>query len=367
MLHRIAMMRNRGGFLNLVFLDPGGNPFAFLQGVDGVWHPTKAEAPGPTQIPAQTTFSAVLGVDFFGLLALDQKGSLWSTTQDAEGNWNPNGFSLLPNALLPNGQALSFADFGACQVAGFPVLVAAGGSGPAPNVYAQVGVLAQGGLTQPAPIGGEYLSKGSVAAIGIDPNGVSTAVVVGSSTLAGWPPFWCFTSVDGVNWLAAGTPQETPFGVNLAALVSGNPNGTLQAILLQNGTPYLIWDASGNGSNWVLFQNQNNGQLPNPDGRQFSMMAAARGNGGNLQVVGISNGLPDLIWQGAGGDWSPYANPQGQGMQLPDANPMNALLDLAMGTGNQGFLQVGYIGQDGSIYVNWQDQDGNWGWYGPLP
>ncbi len=89
---------------------------------------------------------------------------------------------------------------------------------------------------------------------------------------------------------------------------------------------------------------------------------------GNFQVVAVSGGLPYLIWQDAGGHWGNYVSPAGLGMQLPMSTPAAApLQDLAMGIGDQGFLQVGYIGADGNIYVNFQDLHGNWGWFGPLP
>jgi hypothetical protein len=93
-------------------------------------------------------------------------------------------------------------------------------------------------------------------------------------------------------------------------------------------------------------------------------VAAANGNGGNLQVVGIStsNGLPYLIWQDASnGNWMGC-------YQLTYNGP--PVVDLAMGTGgpgSQGFLQVGYIGNNGNIYLSYQDLEGAWYSYGPLP
>jgi hypothetical protein len=235
----------------------------------------------------------------------------------------------------------------------------------------QVGELE--GLTQPVqippPTPPESVSFLSIAVIGIDPESGPPDQPSDNPTavLTVGFPFASFTSPDGANWSAAAVPAG--FYYKVAALVSGNPFGALQAFLLdQSGNPYLVWDTSGTGSNWVPFDS---GRLPaelNPQSLQFSMMAGAKGSDGNLQVVGISAGLPYLIWQDtAGGNWHHYENPQGQGMQLPDSNPMNSLLDLAMGIGNQGFLQVGYIGQDGNIYLNWQDQNSGWHWSGPLP
>jgi hypothetical protein len=369
MLHKIAMGRTSKGDLNLIYLDGGGNPYAFKQTADGVWH-------GPTAVPSlQKTFVAILALDDgYGLLALDHDGHLWSTTQNQD-VWNQNGFSRLPNA-----SNLAFSDFSAAEVKGFPLLVAAGGGavGGLPNVFAQTGYLAGGDTTQPVPmVGGNGMNHSSVAVVGIDPmsgppdrpDDTPTAVVfVGylAAGVAGW--FGCFTSTDGKIWLAAAMPPSSNEFIrvgDVAALVSGG-DGNLQAILLSaDGLPYLVWDTSGTGSKWSFYQN--GGKLPNPNGLQYTMMAAAKGNGGNLQVVGISEELPYLIWQDTGGNWHPYTNPQGQGMQLPNANPAVPVVDLAMGTGNQGVLQVGYIGQDGKIYVNWQDKNGNWGWYGPLP
>jgi len=207
---------------------------------------------------------------------------------------------------------------------------------------------------QPIP----YTSQVESAAMAaISPGGTPTAVAVALG--AGLQVVWAGS--DGVNWNAKDS-NNFPLGGTIAALAVGG-NATLQALVLdQNGVPYLAWDASGNGTNFVTYA-ENSGMLPNQNNIGFSALAAASGNQGNLQVVGIgkTDGLPYLFWQdAASGSWSGC-------YQLPIDTSAPGLSDLCTGMGSQQYLQVGYLGTDGKVYVNWQDTNGNWGWYGPLP
>lgn len=358
MLRKIAMSRTSAGDLNLVYLDSKGLPWVFKQTADGAWH-------GPTQIPVQTpqlSFQGIVGLGFFGLLGLDQKGVLWFTTQNGD-TWNPGGFTLLPNS----NPKVTFSDCDYCNVEFGPVLiVGVGSTGVAGgiNLYCQLGDLAA--LSQPALVG---LAQTKVSAIDIDvfsgppETKTSTAVVFTSAQ-----PVDILWSNDGVNWNNAAVQPPAnrgAFNWTSVTLVPGNPNRTLQAIALNSADKnlYLFDDTSGAGSNWDSY-----GTLPNPDGLQFSNMAASIGADGHLQVIGLSGGLPYLIWQDSGGHWQVYQNSQGLGMQLPmNTAAATPIADLVTGIGDQGYLQVGYIGADGSIYVNWQNPQGAWGWYGPLP
>jgi hypothetical protein len=182
--------------------------------------------------------------------------------------------------------------------------------------------------------------------------------------------FDAYTSGDGVSW-ASTSNDSTEFVQTVLTL--GNPGATpLQMISLDfNGIPNLWYDASGNGTDFIIYDS---GPLPNVDNLTFSTLAARKGADGNLQVVllsvvneATSGALPYLIWQAReDGSWHDYDNPSGQGYQLPIAVNVN-VVDLAVGMGNQAFLQVGYIGSDSNIYVNWQDSAGTWGFFGPLP
>jgi len=370
MLHRIAMSQTAAGDLNLIFLGPDGQQLlAYNQTADGVWHPTKQEAPGPVAIPnpQNLTFQAILGLNGGnGLLALDLAGKLWFTTQQGN-NWNADGFTRVPNQ-----NDLSFTDFGACETSGTTILIAslASASENDNNAFTQFGP--PGSLSRPGAVGG-IIAPGPPVSLGSIVNWSSIAVADTPAVLfaivgggSGGAAQFAWGGGGGYSWeLGTTSPVNTNL-LKVAALAASG--GTLQAIVLdQNGFPYLFWDASGRGSDFVPYEN--GGQLPNPDGLQFSEMAGCVGADGNFQLVGISGGLPYLIWQdAANGGWGVYMNPNGQGMQLPMNSPSAVpLQDLVMGFGNQGFLQVGYIGNDGNVYVNWQDKNGNWGWYGPLP
>jgi hypothetical protein len=67
-----------------------------------------------------------------------------------------------------------------------------------------------------------------------------------------------------------------------------------------------------------------------------------------------------LIWQDANGNWSNYGP-----LPNPKGTPYAA---VTAGTNGGGLLQVVCIGQnDGQPYLIWQDTNGNWTNYGPLP
>jgi hypothetical protein len=187
-------------------------------------------------------------------------------------------------------------------------------------------------------------------------------------------------------------------------LVNGNRDGTLQAILLTAPTtpqtgpkiglppykPTLFWDTSGTGSAWSFY--------PQPaaldDANAVVMTAAAIDNGGNLQVIGIgASGVPIPVplppnvaypyaypywptiapvvdsypygfWQDTGGNWNLYSNGDSVGPPWSTRLPaQNHVCDLAVAMGPQGYLQVGYIGFDGNVYINWMEPEGNWNWY----
>ncbi len=343
MSHQISLFSNAGN-LNLIYVDQNGL-HAFTQNSLGVW--AVATAPGPN--PVNVTFTSVLGLSNV-LFALDQNGKLWRITQDASGNWSSAGFQALPSAVD------TYIDFSVTAVEGIGALIC-GATIASP--FVQFGPL-DGTLSQPVQLASVY--GPSIAVAATHKNGTTTAVMLGATASIEINRTSGAYSTDGVNWQSAVIPQTVGYP-DVVAIATGNA-GTLQAIILSrnlqnnSGIPCLLWDSSGNGSNWSWY-----GPLPNSNGITFTQAAAANGNGGNLQVVGIgaTDGLPYLIWQDASnGNWMGC-------YQLPIGQNAPKVIDLCMGTGNQGYLQVAYIGADGKIYVNWQDQNGKWGWYGPLP
>lgn len=347
MLHQIALFSD-SAILTLVYLDSAGAPHTFTQNATGVW--ANATAPGP--IPSGVTFKALSGLANT-LFAMDQNGKLWSIAQDNTGKWNSAGFQALPNSAK-----IAFTSFGVASLPGLGIVVcgAVGNAG----AYTQSGPL-QGPLSQPAQLNSVYGPNIAVAAT--TKSGVPTAVVLGTTAEIEINMTTGAYSTDGVTWHPSTIPQTIGYPI-LATLASGNA-GTLQAIILNttlqssSGLPNLLWDSSGNGSNWSWY-----GQLPNSNSIAFSQAAAANGNNGNLQVVGIdpSNSQPYFIWQDASnGNWMGC-------YQLPyNGKP---IVDLAIGKGgqgSQGYLQVGYLGNDGKVYLNYQDLSGAWYFYGPLP
>jgi hypothetical protein len=357
MTHQIAMSAcntNSSTYLYLAFLTTEGDAWAFMQTSDGIWHPA-------LRIGQTFRLTSIMGLPNL-LLGLGNGQLYYSGFYD--GVWS----SFAP---LPALQGVAFTDFsatGLVRVGLLVVAVAAGG-----GFYAQYGSVDGGSLenmSQPAAIPWFGSNVYCPSTVGIpSPQGYGISVVLGVGATGSGNPLYCATGIyngNNINWEPANVPQQLVGSPSSVLVTPGNPYGTLQAILLSGGLPNLVWDSSGTGSNWVGY-----GLLPSPavlPPSVFSTVAAGLGNASNLQVVGISSldNLPNLIWQDTAGNWWPYNNPDGQGTRLP--NPASIqVIDLAIGMGGQQFLQVGYIGQDGNIYVNWQDTNGKWGWYGPLP
>ncbi len=151
--------------------------------------------------------------------------------------------------------------------------------------------------------------------------------------------------------------REAQF-LTLTASLGGD--GKLQVVGLneQDGQPYLIYqDYDGN---W----HGNYGRLPNNRGVSFSMLTAALGADGKLQVIGLGteDGQPYLIYQDQGGRWH-----GGYGRLPNDSGVSFSTLTAALGA--DGKLQVIGLGeQDGQPYLIYQDQGGHWhGGYGRLP
>ena len=215
----------------------------------------------------------------------------------------------------------------------------------------------------------------------------------------------CFVNhaADGFRWDNSPLPQIDPAGgpVVVCSVVTavGNPDGIIQVLLVTPPPPPEEPNPIGTpGQVWLLYcspeqiRNHSNPSVPLvnwiaygtlPATAPVAQVATGVGNVGNLQVVCVSlpagdysDGFPYLVWQDTCGNWWPYDNGQAAGTAataLPDGGPGQQVMpvtDMAVGmgwNGGQPALQVGYFGNDGNIYINWQDTYGNWYWYGGTP
>jgi hypothetical protein len=397
MLHMISMSTGVGTknnnykpSLNLSVIIQG-NVWVYYQNSQGGWSPALQIpsvnlTPNPTSSPQP--FVAILGVDEYGLLALDEGGILWSTTQTDDGVWSQGFWPVVNSERM-------FAAFDAAQVEGFPLLIAETGfifKPTDPNLlYTQVGSLFQSNQSPLLEVpGGSVSGYTSIAVAGIDPSSgppeYDTPIAVvfvanKANSAAGASGLACFTNSDPSNdpnsWQEFALPAMPSYHrFDVVALVSGNPNGALQAILLLESTSslFVLADTSGTGSNWALYKPAGSaletGLLPFPFGT-YGKIAAASGNDGYLQVVGLRtdrpyNGVPFLAWQDGNGIWSRYSNSEGKTVPLP-VGTTDPLTDLAMGTGSYGRLQVAYVAQNGKILRGEQGEDGTWLKAHPLP
>jgi hypothetical protein len=387
----ITAFRSPAGDLYVVTVDNTTDAvLSYMQTGDGVWH-------GPTNIstnPNPYPFVAIEGIDGYGLVAMDSVGALWYI-QQKDNVWNPSGFTPLYGA-----EWIGFSSFAVSEVKGFPLAIAATGAPPAQLIPGQLFSMCGSLSNMPVPVAvatnannqGAIPTAYDVAIIGIDPEfgqppwpegDTPTAVLAALAAPPNVGPqvpqlLQFYTSVDGVNWdLVRNMPLPLDGGVGSLVLISGYPKGTLWAIATgvgsygDGGNAFLYSDTSGQGTNWIPYA-QSGGQLPISAGVVFTQAAASWGTDGNLQVVGLGqDGLPYLAWQdAASAQWSPYQNPvpgNANPMQLPVVDQTITFTNLVMGTGNQGFLQVAYLDSNRNVYVNFQDNYGNWRCYGPLP
>ncbi|HTW47772.1 MAG TPA: hypothetical protein VMD92_07480 [Acidobacteriaceae bacterium] len=382
--------------LFLTWLDANGEPSVFQQTTDGVWLPSQ-----PLTAPGGTGLASIVGVGNY-LVALGQDQQLYAAYFSQAGDtpnvfgWSafqpifPTLFEYAQGGDIVN-PPVNFDDFSA-TLAWFDgvvslVIVASAksvsqtpvGPGDAGFFAYTVNLTATAGFTvnsgswasvSQSSQGG--VQSGQCPALAQTPNLQSIALLgTDAGVLAGW------STSNGSDWLAANTADELLIGpgIDQIVLTQGASTQPLQAVILVFGKPLLCWDSSGNGSIWSYYGPLLPANTINPP--TWTTAAAGTGNAGNLQVVGIGptvypQPLPWLVWQSPAGAWSPFPYDPNTGEYVDLASGFGPLgngtypADLAIGTGwsgNAPALQVGYLGQDGNIYITWQDSGGTWHWY----
>jgi hypothetical protein len=151
-------------------------------------------------------------------------------------------------------------------------------------------------------------------------------------------------------------PQSIPFSVVATGRGNGN-NMELVGLGKTDGRLYAAYE-SGSPPAWVWY-----GSLPVPSGIQFTSVVADTGNGGSFQVIGLDQASkqPMLTYLDGSGNWHWFG-------YLPDPNHVQ-FKSFVTGAGNGGNLQVIGLGAaDNLPYLIWQSRsDGSWHWYGALP
>jgi hypothetical protein len=383
-------------------------PNVFFQGTDGVWN-------GPQSLNFPGSLASIVGLPNI-LIALTQGGLLYVATFNTPQGEAPQAtnWSGFQPVTMPAPPGITNAPF---QFNDFSATIAI-----ANNAYVLVIVAVQnsngqnpdtGGATDAGyyaftvnisdlqslsgPVSGSWtsISQSSTGLIGgancpalvATNQGVALVGIAGNSNAGLWNGvFQGFFSSDLSSWTVTLFDIFNPFGEALiglgptnVTLIAGNPDGTLQAIIPINGQLVLFYSSTGQEfSQWVRYGSLFS--VPDMVQQFFAAAAGFQAPGTppeNLQVVGLSFqdvlpgnppvALPFLVWQDTSGAWSPYNN--GFSLQSDFAALNVQPLDLATGmgfgygTGGLTFLQVVYLGSDGNVYLNYQDQNGNWGWY----
>ncbi|HTI05789.1 MAG TPA: hypothetical protein VL549_10750 [Gemmatimonadales bacterium] len=159
-------------------------------------------------------------------------------------------------------------------------------------------------------------------------------------------------------------PNGLPFKAIAAGLGDDEGAGTTDraqiiGIGATDGQPYLIYQAHSGA--WY-----SPGLLPNAPGLRFRFVATGKGNDGNLQVIFLGeDGLPYLSYQvHASGNWywaGALPNPSGVAFSKVTT------LRLFTQTAGWRLYVIGLGAIDTKPYLIYQAQDGSWHWYGVLP
>ncbi|WP_338641413.1 hypothetical protein [Burkholderia pyrrocinia] len=150
--------------------------------------------------------------------------------------------------------------------------------------------------------------------------------------------------------------MQTPFPPFASLALHKGDSENLQLVGLGTdgslGSP--AWQSHTSGT-WTV---QQSNPLSFQNGT-FSALALGTGNNGFLQVLalGMDQHIYLAAWQDGAGDWHPPAAV----ISGPLGDPGRSYKAVTAFPGNGGFLQVIGLGTDGKIYlVNWQDQKGHW-------
>ena len=223
----------------------------------------------------------------------------------------------------------------------------------------------------------------------------STVQVIALPQFISTPPI-LFSQTSGGNWVSQDSSDNWP--TNSAIPIAPYPttqfknvqasvgaNNVLEVVFLSSHDNFvnLVHQHPNKGSDnaegaWAPFNHGPSGNANQIDsqGTQFSTVAMAAGNRfGSLQLIGIGkqDGKPYLMWQDPAtlitdgsfpfqvGQWN-WA-----GQLLPQSTANLTFTAVALGRSASGPLQVVLMGDDGQPYLIWQDNSGNWYWYGALP
>jgi hypothetical protein len=411
---KISMWFNHNagqGNLHLVYLNSAGSLVEYRQTPDNQWTDQQViNNPGGISFQSvklvQGVSSSVM------LIALDTNGGLWFSTSDDNGGWDGD-FAWIPN------QPVTFISFDAAFVFNVGIVVAATGYTPGNSnttytLTAADGVFwAESGVNwspwawsnQPplptpfytgvnrnngTPVAFDFSWPPSFSPLVVGDNGnvdegENAAIIAGISSGI---PLVLYNDPTNSNWQWSQmptAPTEFSWGSGLrlkSELLNAPPcpvqisdisfcegEGPYSPILLLVGLGNLYVIApTDDVAGWSYYAA---GALPNP-GFTFIQAKMAvgfpqfynEGNVGNLQVIAINTGnqLAYRIYQNTA-ESSPLQGNWNWGGALQTLNPSRKIVDFDICMGITA-LQVAYLAEDGSVFLNYQNQLDEWGVYG---
>ena len=272
----------------------------------------------------------------------------------------PQQPSVNSDLPLQGGQSLVAAGF---ATNGNPVVMAALGTETTPPIlmawYATHPLFYQWQQAAPPPLGFDLSGPPPFDPNGPPPQPITSATAITltkGNAPGGGAALWAIALTNGV--------------ANFGML---GPSAIPPPITGVFGLPIALFDSAGDGSTWTLTNSQDDlpsGTFPYWEaGYVVNVATGFQANSENLQVAllgGWNGQIPLLVWQDGTGDWQYYfLNDSGNDFDplpfFPNDGAGYATQAVGMSFGQS--LQIGYLGSDGKIYINYQDAAGNWDGY----
>jgi hypothetical protein len=386
-----------------IFSINNGSAIHFLQGPDNVWVSGGVPSNPPAQFSAiKVIYGQYVDLDLV-LFALDVSGRLWWSSSDANGNWGA-GWQQMPAGTL--GSTFQSFDVDCNYNAGLVVVVSYPGTqattdilvfdgtnwtpgwNNTPSSYAPYEV-DHNGAVYPVPLAFPPILTSPTISDNGGNQDTTAPIVMGLSVSSSPPPYpeCLFQNAETSDWQWSQLPvvvnkisrphgflnvPQPPYPVNVQSLFLGGGAGAWEFIMFLIGDDGNIYYnvSTGLGQGWEY-----EGVLPNPNKLKFTKVVEMSGfpidqnELGVLQVIALGQ-------EAAGDSLFPFlftlseelmqSNPPWSWSwenQLPAPVPSPSFVDCDIAFRPDTLsVQVGLLGSDGNVFINYQTQSG-WNWY----
>jgi hypothetical protein len=385
MATQIAAGLDSSGTLNVVVLNQNGQPYLITQDPMGGWHSQVALPIGGRTYSSVAAAAALGSLQF---VLIDQQHGQPYVTQIGPGitTQAPAPFTFINNGALPSNVTFTSVATGYDSFNNVLfVFLIADTQIPPQTSQDNVFVLSQ-------PLNGNWSALGNIsdltgqsegswlpANLGPAANGpgfYSGCAAIPWTTqglffvlllegAAGSYPVIIY-EVAPKNWVPVVLPTNYPADYYFPAISSpaciatgvGNAQQLQVVFIGMDGNAHLWWDDIQGNWHFDIPTNPPQYNLPTPSTLSFSAVAMGTGHDSNkLQVILLAGGMPWLVWQDTDGQWNWHD-------QLPVGKMpagLSSFSEVVAAIGNDSNkLQVLLLGNDGNVYLIWQDVTGAW-------